>query len=113
MSQACVSPVCVEVSRGSYQKLTGGLSRTYNIPAVRLTIVSHSVTVSRMRVWVNGDALELEAGATVLRLLERAGIDPVRVAVERNRDIVPRQSYANECLAEGDRLEIVTFVGGG
>lgn len=66
-----------------------------------------------MRVWVNGDPLELESGATVLRLLERAAIDPARVAVERNRDIVPRQSYAHERLAEGDRLEIVTFVEGG
>jgi len=41
------------------------------------------------------------------------GIDPVRVAVERNLEVVPRRTYAQVELREGDALEIVTFVGGG
>lgn len=46
-------------------------------------------------------------------LLTTLGIDPARVAVERNEDVVPRRSWAQAALAEGDRVEIVAFVGGG
>ena len=46
-------------------------------------------------------------------MLRRIGLDPAKVAVERNRDIVPRSTLADVPLADGDVLEIVHFVGGG
>jgi sulfur carrier protein len=66
-----------------------------------------------MQVTVNGRPMELPDGCTVAALLERVQVDPVRVAVERNQDIVPRRSYGACALIEGDQVEIVTFVGGG
>jgi thiamine biosynthesis protein ThiS len=52
-------------------------------------------------------------GATVAALLAAIGLDTRKVAVERNEEIVPRSTYATIALAEGDRLEIVHFIGGG
>ena len=66
-----------------------------------------------MTVTVNGKPQEIADGATVADLLRTLGLPPERVAVERNRDIVPRATYADAKLAGGDRVEIVTFVGGG
>lgn len=66
-----------------------------------------------LRVTVNGEPLELEAGASVADLLERLRVGSPRVAVERNRDIVPRAQYGATVLAEGDALEVVELVGGG
>ena len=66
-----------------------------------------------VRVTVNGQPMELEAGASVADLLERLGVGSPRVAVERNRDIVPRAQYGATALAEGDALEVVELVGGG
>jgi thiamine biosynthesis protein ThiS len=66
-----------------------------------------------MRVWVNGEALDAPEQANLARFLAGLGIDPAKVAVERNRAIVPRSQYQATMLAEGDRLEIVQFVGGG
>jgi thiamine biosynthesis protein ThiS len=66
-----------------------------------------------MHVTVNGRAMELPVGCTVAGLLERVHLDPARVAVERNLDVVPRRTYDTSTLSDGDRVEIVTFVGGG
>lgn len=66
-----------------------------------------------MRVKVNGDQRELRDGATVQELLAALGLEGARVAVERNRDIVPRARHAETALAEGDDVEVVHFVGGG
>ncbi len=66
-----------------------------------------------MLVKVNGRELELPDGCSVAALLERVAIDARRVAVERNQDIVPRKTYAETALKDGDQVEIVTFVGGG
>jgi thiamine biosynthesis protein ThiS len=66
-----------------------------------------------MELSVNGEKLQLPDGATILALLERFKLHPVRVAVELNRDIVPKKAYANTNLKAGDTVEIVTFVGGG
>jgi len=52
-------------------------------------------------------------GLNLTSLLEQLQIRPARVVVERNREIVPRESYETILLAEGDTLEIVHFVGGG
>ncbi|HZS38494.1 MAG TPA: sulfur carrier protein ThiS [Polyangia bacterium] len=66
-----------------------------------------------MQVRVNGDALEVPEGCTVASLLERIEVEPTRVAVERNQDVVPRRDWSRCALADGDQVEIVTFVGGG
>jgi len=62
---------------------------------------------------VNGQAHELPAGTTVKDLLERLRLIPRQVAVERNLNLVPRAVHAECVLEPGDRLEIVTLVGGG
>jgi thiamine biosynthesis protein ThiS len=66
-----------------------------------------------MQLTINGEARETAEEATVLTLLEQIGLNPGKVAVERNREIVPRSRFGQTPLAEGDRLEIVQFVGGG
>ncbi|MBP8072965.1 MAG: sulfur carrier protein ThiS [Brevundimonas sp.] len=65
-----------------------------------------------MRIQVNGEHREVEA-ATILALVEELGLDVRKVAVERNLEIVPRSLHAATALAEGDRVELVQFVGGG
>jgi thiamine biosynthesis protein ThiS len=66
-----------------------------------------------MQLTVNGEVHRLEAPMTVLGLIESFGFDPRKVAIERNLEIVPRSVYAQTQLQDGDRLEIVHFVGGG
>ena len=61
---------------------------------------------------VNGQAHET-AARTVLGLLESLDIPLGKVAVERNREIVPKSTFAEAPLADGDEIEIVNFVGGG
>lgn len=62
---------------------------------------------------VNDKPVSLESGATLSRLLDTLGLTGRKVAVERNGEIVPRSRYAITMLADGDRLEVVQFVGGG
>jgi thiamine biosynthesis protein ThiS len=62
---------------------------------------------------LNGEPHSVAGGTTVAALVTGLGLVPAQVAVERNRDIVPRGEYARTELCEGDRLEVVTFVGGG
>lgn len=62
---------------------------------------------------INGQPKQIEEGTTVSVLLDQLGLGERRVAVERNREIVPRAQHASTILAPGDRLELVTFVGGG
>jgi thiamine biosynthesis protein ThiS len=66
-----------------------------------------------LKIVVNGEAQEIAEGATVadlIRLLARA---PERVAVELNREVLRRALWAETVLGEGDRVEVVHFVGGG
>ena len=62
---------------------------------------------------LNGETQEFPSPLTVEGLLRALGLNPAKVAVERNLAIVPRSTYAREGLADGDRLEIVHFIGGG
>jgi sulfur carrier protein len=62
---------------------------------------------------VNGNARTVAQGTTVAALIGELGLGDRRVAVERNREVVPRAEHATTVLAAGDRLELVTFVGGG
>jgi thiamine biosynthesis protein ThiS len=66
-----------------------------------------------MRLQVNGEPREFDVPMTVSSLVEMLGLDARKVAVERNLEIVPRSAYGLTMLGEGDRLEIVNFVGGG
>jgi len=66
-----------------------------------------------MRIRVNGDWAEHEDGLSVAGLLEAMSLEPLRVAVERNQQLVHRAEHAETQLADGDELEIVTLVGGG
>lgn len=62
---------------------------------------------------VNGEPRRTAAGNTVAGLVAEIGLNPAKVAVERNGEIVPRGTHADVELADGDVLEIVHFVGGG
>jgi thiamine biosynthesis protein ThiS len=66
-----------------------------------------------MKLWVNGEERRFEAALDVAALVAALGLDGRKVAVERNLEIVPRSTYAATVLAEGDRVEIVHFIGGG
>jgi len=62
---------------------------------------------------LNGEPYEIEQPLTVAELLTALAIDPRRVAVEHNLEILRRHAYADTIVHDGDRIEIVNFVGGG
>jgi sulfur carrier protein len=67
----------------------------------------------RIDIVINGETRTVLQGTTVAKLVDELGFGDRRVAVERNREVVPRAQHASTVLAAGDRLEVVTFVGGG
>ena len=69
-----------------------------------------SVTID---VVINGQPRTVNAGTSVAGLIGDLGLSGKPVAVERNREVIPRARHADTLLAAGDRLEVVTFVGGG
>jgi thiazole synthase len=66
-----------------------------------------------LQITLNGETRRLDEAQSVRGLLESLGLDPAKIAVERNLQIVPRSTYGEVALADGDRLEIVHFIGGG
>jgi thiamine biosynthesis protein ThiS len=66
-----------------------------------------------MQVTVNGECRQVADGITVAQLLAELRLSTKPVAVEVNLELVPRQRHSQHRLVEGDRLEIVTLVGGG
>ncbi|HVF35941.1 MAG TPA: sulfur carrier protein ThiS [Candidatus Saccharimonadia bacterium] len=66
-----------------------------------------------MQIELNGEQRTLDAITTVAALLEREGLAQRRVAVEINREIVPRSAHATRALCDGDRVEVVRALGGG
>lgn len=66
-----------------------------------------------MQIQVNGEPRTLAAGVTVAGLLTELDIRPDRVAVELNLDILDRGEFDRRGLQEGDRIEIISFIGGG
>lgn len=77
-----------------------------------------AITVARstnqeIQVMVNGQPRAIAAGATVKDLIAALGLAGKPVAVERNREVVPKAQHGETALAAGDQLEVVTFVGGG
>jgi thiamine biosynthesis protein ThiS len=66
-----------------------------------------------MNIYLNGQSRDVPPQITVADLLQQMELEPRLVAVEVNRDVVSRTRHAQHVLQEGDRLEIVTLVGGG
>lgn len=66
-----------------------------------------------MHLILNGDPRDFEGVTDVAGLVAVLALDPRKVAVERNLEIVPRSAYARTLLVDGDRIEIVHFIGGG
>jgi len=62
---------------------------------------------------INGQPQTVNTGTTVEKLIADLGLGDRKVAVERNRSVVPRAEHATTTLVDGDKLELVTFVGGG
>lgn len=62
---------------------------------------------------INGEHRRVAGGTTLAEMINSLGLDPHRVAVERNLEIVPRSTLAEAMVEDGDDYEIVTFVGGG
>jgi thiamine biosynthesis protein ThiS len=66
-----------------------------------------------MTLTVNGETRSFQGLSDLAALVAALGLDPRKVAVEKNLEIVPRSAYQATALAEGDRIEIVHFIGGG
>jgi len=66
-----------------------------------------------MQITVNGEPKKLDRSVTIIELLDQFGLKPKRVAVEVNEQLVRRANFGQTTLNEGDRIEIVTLVGGG
>jgi len=62
---------------------------------------------------VNGEHRRVHGGVSIADMLNGIGVDPAKVAVERNLEIVPRSAFGEVCVEDGDDYEIVHFVGGG
>ena len=62
---------------------------------------------------INGEHRRVPDGTTIAEMVNQLGLDPLRVAVERNLEIVPRGSLGESSVEDGDDYEIVHFVGGG
>jgi thiamine biosynthesis protein ThiS len=62
---------------------------------------------------LNGEPKCFSAALTVQALIEQLGLEPTKIAIERNREIVPKSTFSRVSLADGDKIEIIHFVGGG
>ena len=71
------------------------------------------MSLSEIRVFVNGESYPCASGINLPKLLDRLYLNPRLIAVEYNGEILHRQFWENQQIADGDRLEIVTIVGGG
>ena len=64
-------------------------------------------------VTINGEHRRVQSGTSIAQMIAEYGLDPAKVAVERNLEIVPRSTFADVEVEDGDAFEIVHFVGGG
>jgi thiamine biosynthesis protein ThiS len=71
------------------------------------------MTMTSISITLNGEPRTIGAGLSVAALAEVIGLNPKKIAVERNLEIVPRSTLSNVIITDGDVLEIVHFVGGG
>jgi thiamine biosynthesis protein ThiS len=75
--------------------------------------LGYNSSVTPLRITLNGEPFELDQPLSVDELLQKLEIDPRRVAVEHNLVILRRHAFAATLVGDGDRVEIVNFVGGG
>ena len=66
-----------------------------------------------MQIQLNGETKTVDAGSSLLQLIDQLELTGKRIAVEINEDIIPRSEHADTRLQEGDRIEIVHAIGGG
>ena len=66
-----------------------------------------------MQIFLNGESQQIEDGTSIEALVLSLADDPRGIAIERNLEIVPKAEHASTLLEDGDRLEVVQFVGGG
>ncbi len=66
-----------------------------------------------MNITLNGEQMDVDAPISVAGLLSALELEPRKIAVEHNLEIVPKSLYGDTVLSDGDRIEIVQFVGGG
>lgn len=71
------------------------------------------MSAEMIHIHMNGEPEQVPQGTTVADLLVRIGRKPLGLAVEINREVIPRSQHATTLVAEGDRVEIVQMVGGG
>lgn len=83
------------------------------MPYVRFYSLEPKQDGMPVTITINGEERQFSAQLTVIELLASLGLDARKVALERNLEIVPRSSYADTVVGDGDRLEIVHFIGGG
>ena len=69
--------------------------------------------MSALTIILNGETRTARPGSTITELLSAMEVKAQHVAVEVNQEIVPRSRHAEHCLRDGDRVEVVTLVGGG
>ena len=75
--------------------------------------MAETTQAQMISVAVNGESRSVPAGSSIAAMLQAIGIDPSKVAVERNREVVPRSTLGAVTVRDGDAFEIVHFVGGG
>jgi thiamine biosynthesis protein ThiS len=75
--------------------------------------MAETLQEDRITVRVNGEARAIPAGSSIAEMLIAIGIDPRKVAVEHNLEVVPRSTLSDVSVSDGDAFEIVHFVGGG
>ncbi len=68
---------------------------------------------TKITIQLNGEPYAIEGDARLIALIEKLKMKPTRIAVELNREVVPKSNYAEITLREGDELELINFVGGG
>ncbi|HXW83465.1 MAG TPA: sulfur carrier protein ThiS [Candidatus Binataceae bacterium] len=73
-----------------------------------MTTQPHTISIT-----LNGEPHRLAAGISVSALIEQLKMRPARIAVELNGEVVPKARYTETMVREGDRLEVINFVGGG
>jgi|TARA_B100001029_G_scaffold142447_1_gene122053 thiamine biosynthesis protein ThiS len=66
-----------------------------------------------MEITLNGEKFTLETGSNIVNLIDKLDLDVDKLAIERNLEIVPKSKFAMTIIEEGDKLEIVHFIGGG
>ena len=66
-----------------------------------------------MEITLNGEKHALETGSNIVDLIEKLGLNMDKLAIERNLEIVPKSKFAMTIIKEGDKLELVHFIGGG